>query len=87
MSDAKPEVIGPDHMISQIAGALSANAYQLAGEARLSKWEIAVALANACGQILAGGQDMSRAAALERMDRLREVMEGAYDLHGVAGEG
>ena len=87
MPAGKSEVIGPDHMISRIAGALSANAFQLAGEARLSKWEIAVALANAAGQILADGQDMPRAAALERMDRLCQVMEGAYDLRDVAGEG
>ena len=74
-------------MISRIANTLSSHAYQLAGEARLSEWDIALALANACGQILAARKDMPRAATIERMDRLREVMEGAYDLYGVEGEG
>ncbi len=86
MSKKTAEVIGPDHKISRIANAIAANAYQLAGEAGLSKWEIAVALANACGLILAGSKDMSRDHALERMDSLRTIMAGAYDLYGVEGE-
>ncbi len=86
MNKKTSEVIGPDHAISRMAHTLSSNAYELAAEAGLSTWEIAVALANACGQILAGSKDMPRDIALERMDSLREIMAGAYDLYGIEGE-
>ncbi|MEI9995155.1 MAG: hypothetical protein WDM91_11210 [Rhizomicrobium sp.] len=49
---------------------------------------------NACGQILAdaskpasGGKPLPREEAVRRMDDLRKVMEGAYDLRSVEGEG
>lgn len=87
MAKPKSEIIGPDHAISRMANGLSDGALELAARARLSRWDLCVALANACGQILADSKDMPRDKALERMDSLREVMQGAYDLRGVEGEG
>lgn len=85
--------IKPDHPIARIANSLSGAAYELAGQARMSKMDLCVALANACGQILAdaaqpaaGGKPLPRDAALKRMDDLRKVMEAAYDLRTVEGE-
>ncbi len=84
--DKTTEVIGPDHKISVVANNLSNNAPRIAAEAQLTEWEFAVALANACGQILAHHKDMPRDRALERFDALCEVMAGAYDLYGVEGK-
>jgi len=90
----KFETITPDHPVSRIANTLSAAAYELAGQARISKMDLCSALANACGQILAdagtpqsGGKALPREEALKRMDDLRRVMEAAYDLRTVQGEG
>ena len=87
---AKPnktaEVIGPDHAISKMARGLSRNVDELAAKAGISPWDVCVALANACGQILAQSKDMPRDHALDRMDSLREIAQGAYDLYDVKGE-
>ncbi len=85
MSERKAEVIGPDHTISRLANSLSAETERITNAASISPWEFTVALANACGQILAKYKDMPRDTALERMDSLREVMVGAYDLYDVEG--
>lgn len=84
--------IGPDHPVSKIANTLSGAAYELAGQARISKMDLCAALANACGQILAdagqpqsGGKPLPKAEAVKRMDDLRRVMEAAYDLRTVEG--
>jgi hypothetical protein len=46
------------------------------------------ALANALGHALAeSGVGTSRADALARIETLREIIQGAYDLHDVRGEG
>jgi len=89
----KFESIGPEHPISKIANALSGAAYELAGQARMSKMDLCAALANACGQILAdaakpqaGGKPLPIDEAIRRMDDLRRVMEAAYDLRNVEGE-
>lgn len=99
----KPEVIGPDHPISRISNALSDQAFILAGQFGVSRWDLCVAMSNACGQILADaatpnaepppgvtmpkrGSGLPREKALDRMDQLRVVMQGAYDLRTVQGE-
>lgn len=94
MTSGKFETIEPDHPISRIANTLAQEAFTLAGRARISKMDVCVALANACGQILAdaakpasGGKPLPREEALRRMDDLRKVMESAYDLRDVAGAG
>lgn len=81
----KAKVIGPDDPISVLANSLSDVASEIAEGMQLSKFDVAVAYANACGHILADSKDMPRDTALERMDRLREVMQGAYDLRNVEG--
>lgn len=94
------EAVDGEHGISMIANAISEQACEMAAKARISRWDLCVALANACGHILADqskpppagiimpnrGRPMPRAAALERMDALRTIMEASYDLRDVSGE-
>ena len=83
--DVKAEVIGANHPISILANVLSAHAYQLAAVQGISRWEVAVAMANACGHILADSGDIPRDQALHRMDMLRQAIEGGFDLRDVEG--
>ena len=87
MTDRKFETIGPDDPISMLAGQFSnpEHVLLLATSAGISRMEVAIAMANACGHILASSKDMTRDAALGRMDDLREVMQGAYDLYDTQG--
>lgn len=87
------ETVGADHGISVLANTLSDMAYETAARLQLSKWDVCVALANAIGQILAdaskpqsGGKPLPRSAALARMNNLKKVMKGAYDLRDIEGE-
>lgn len=89
----KFDTVKADHPISQLSNTLSGMAFELAGKMRMSKMDVCAALANACGQILAdaskpasGGKSLPRDEATKRMDDLRKVMEGAYDLRTVQGE-
>ena len=86
--DKEASIIGPDHPIAVLATQLAHPkwSHQICARAGLSKWEFCEAMANACGQILANSQNMPREHALDRMDSLREVMQGAYDLFGCEGE-
>jgi len=93
-SEGKFETVDADHGISKLANTLSDMAFETAGRLGISKWDVCVALANAIGQILAdgarpqsGGEPMPRSAALARMNDLKKVMKGAYDLRDVQGEG
>lgn len=90
----KFETVGDNHPVSRLANTLSGMAFELASGARVSKMDVCTAMANACGQILAdaakpasGGKALPRTEALRRMDDLRKVMQGAYDLRTVRGEG
>ena len=85
---AKPtsEVIGPDHPISALANDISQMVFKLAHERELSHWNVCEAFANACGLILAASKDMPRDVAMDRLDSLRLIMGGAYDLYDVQGE-
>lgn len=92
-SKGKAEIVGPDHGISVLANTLSDMAYETAGRLQMSKWDVCVALANAIGQILAdgskpesGGKPMPRSHAMARINDLKKVMKGAYDLRDVEGE-
>lgn len=81
------EIIGPDHPISKLSNHIAAEAEEMAEAAGLSQWELCLAYANGCGFILASSKDMDRDHALDRMDSLREAMQGAYDLFDVEGTG
>lgn len=85
-SDPRFETIAHDHPISVIANTLSDRAEELAADYRISKWDVAVAYANAAAQILADSKDMPREKALERIAGLQEVMRSTYDLRTVEGE-
>lgn len=87
MSADKPkfETIEPGHPISMLSNALSDNAMGFAGRLGISRMDVAVALANAAGQILGDSKDMPRDVAVGRMDDLRRVMEAAYDLRKIDG--
>jgi len=88
MSDGvMKKIIEPDHPISVLANRLSSRAEKVANMSGITGWEDCLAYLNACGLILAGQSDIPRDHALERMDGLREVMHGAYDLYDVKGEG
>lgn len=104
MSEPKFENIGPDHPISQLANTLSDQAFILSAQFGISRWDLCIAMSNACGQILADaastnadppegvsmpkrGEGLPREKALERMDHLRVIMESAYDLRNVEGQG
>lgn len=86
------ELISEDSAIHRFANGLSSDAEKMCAAMGMSKWDLCVALANACGHILADaahpglGKGLPRDKALERMDALREVMQGAYDLRDVAGK-
>lgn len=89
----KFEIAKADHPVAQLSNTLSGMAFELAGTMRMSKMDVCAALANACGQILAdaskpasGGKPLPRDEATKRMDDLRDVMQGAYDLRTVQGE-
>lgn len=47
------EVVGPDHPIARFAHMLADEVYDLGAEWNLSRFDMCVALANACGNILA----------------------------------
>jgi len=92
MEEPKFETIGRDHPVSHLANELAAHAHMLAGVAQISKFDVCVAMANACGLILAdaaktapGGKPLPRDKAIERMNALRTIMESAYDLRDVKG--
>lgn len=85
-------VTGPGDPVGRIANNLAAMAEDLARGAQISRFDLCVALANTIGFILAdaakpklGGKALPRSQALERMDALRKVMEGAYDLRDIEG--
>ena len=84
--ESTSEIIAADHPISKLANDITAMVYQLANERQLTRWNVCEALANACGMILAASKDMPRDAAMDRMDSLRLIMGGAYDLYDVEGE-
>ncbi|MGI9491413.1 MAG: hypothetical protein ACR2QF_03200 [Geminicoccaceae bacterium] len=100
--DRPAEIIGPEHPISRVADALSDQAFELAAKMEISRWDLCVAMANACGKILADaaskpappdgivmpkrGRNMPRPEAVERMDALREIMEASYDMRDIKGE-
>ncbi len=93
------EVVGADDPVTRMAHAISGQAFQLAAQFKMSRFDVCVAMANACGHILADnlapppegvvmpkrGKAMPREAALERMDSLREVMQAAYDMRDIKG--
>ena len=84
----KAEVITPnDHPLALMANAIAEQHREFCAINQMSPWDFCEALANACGMILASSKDMPRDAALERMDSLRRIMEGAYDLRDVEGSG
>jgi hypothetical protein len=95
MSTAKGEamhetfaVTSADRRIIQLACAVDGAAKSYAQMSGLSPFEVCIALANALGHALAeSGVGASRADALARIETLREIIQGAYDLHDVWGEG
>lgn len=74
------ELLNGDHAITALANSLSDNVTQIANASGISRWEVCVAMANACGHILAEG-NMTREAAIERLDALRKISETAYELY------
>ena len=100
MAKPKIKLVGHGDPINRMANTLSADVENLGAAYEMSPWDVCQALANACGQILADaahprptklrpkvGKAMPREHAIERMDALRTIMEGAYDLRDIAGEG
>jgi hypothetical protein len=47
------EMVDPEHPVAKLATMLSSEALVLSAAAGLSRWELCMALANACGHILA----------------------------------
>ena len=86
MSDATFKTVGTDDPVSRLANSLSCNVAEIAGESGLSKFDVAVALANACGHILGDSKDMPRSAAMARINDLKKTMKAAYELRDTAGE-
>jgi hypothetical protein len=80
------EALGPDHPVAFLANAISDNAWTIAAASGVSRFQLCVAMANACGHILAGA-GLPPAEAQDRIDALRTCMQGAYDLHDAEGEG
>lgn len=92
----KFQTVEPNHPVSKLADALSANAEDFSQSFGMSKMDVCAAMANAIGHILfdagrpppgAIGKALPKADALKRMDNLRQVMEAAYELRGVEGNG
>lgn len=81
------ETVAAGDPISQVAAGLLETLDGLAASAGISRFDVLVAFANVTGHLLADQKDMDRAHALARMDDLRAVMEGAYDLRDIRGEG
>jgi hypothetical protein len=80
------EALGPDHPVAFLANAISDNAWTIAAASGVSRFQLCVAMASACGHILAGA-GLPPAEAHDRIDALRTCMRGAYDLHDAEGEG
>jgi hypothetical protein len=81
-------VTSADRRIVQLACAVDGAAKSYAQMSGLSPFEVCIALANALGHALAeGGAGAARADALARIETLREIIQAAYDLHDVRGEG
>lgn len=78
-------IIETDHPISQLANVMAGEAQSFAEQMGISKWNVAEAMANACGLILAESADLPRDKAIQRMDGLRHIMEATYDLSDVQG--
>lgn len=94
MTGKKFGLVDGTHGISKLAGMLRRDLIPVSAALQLSKMDYCAALANAIGQILrdaaeapAGAKGLPREEALKRMDDLRQVMQGAYDLNDVKGEG
>jgi hypothetical protein len=82
------------HPITKLANALANECVPIAARIKISKMDYCTAMANAIGLVLAdaghpgpGGKPLPREEAVRRFDDLRKVMEGAYDLRDVRGEG
>jgi len=86
MSENTFKTVGPNHAISNIANNISGLADGIATNGGISRFEVAIALANACGHILADSKDMPRSAAMKRIDDLKTIMQSAYELRGTVGE-
>lgn len=82
----KQQVVGPDHAITRLAATLASNVQRLAASARLTPWEVLIAMANASAMVLAGQKDMPPAHAADRMGSLHQCMVQTYALQGVKGE-
>jgi len=86
MSKGVFKSVAADHAISNIANSISGQANKIAAQAGVSKLDIAVALANACGHILADSKDMPRETAMLRINDLKKIMQAAYELRDTVGE-
>jgi hypothetical protein len=80
-------VTSADRRIAQLACAVEGATKSYAQMCGLTPWEVCIALANALGHSLAEGGALPREEAVARIETLREITQGAYDLHDVWGEG
>jgi len=79
-------VTSADRRIAQLACAVEGAAKSYASMSGLTPWEVCIALATALGHTLAEGGAASREQALARIETLREIIQGAYDLHDIRDE-
>ena len=86
MSNGTFKSVAPDHAISNIANGISNQVGEIANNAGISRFDVAVALANACGHILGDSKDMPHSAAMARINDLKKVMKAAYELRGTVGQ-
>ena len=80
------KALGPDHPVAFLANAISDNAWTIAAASGVSRFQLCVAMAGACGHILAGA-GLPPTEAHDRIDVLKTNMQSAYDLHDAEGEG
>jgi hypothetical protein len=80
------KALGPDHPVAFLANAISDNATTIAAASGVSRFQLCVAMANACGHILAGA-GLPPAEAHDRLDALKTCMPSAFDLQDAEGEG
>jgi hypothetical protein len=80
-------VTSADRRIAQLACAVEGAAKSYGSMSGLTPWEVCIALATAPGHTLAESGAASREHALARIESLREIIQRAYELHDVRGEG